>query len=159
MAIATLDPAHKAPTSASAEFLDEAALQDQQEEWADADDEGGDGGEAVTIARAEFDHSLSKGRKADERALQRNRNQGRLSRASNTFGPSHASAVKGTYTDMTTQESNPLPKPTGSVLPHLRGLPKSKEPTSQAQRPGASTSLSKQVQKRLVIMDDEEYGM
>ena len=190
IAIAALDPAKAALASAPAQHLDETGLkvrecpEEEKGEWTDADEDGGDGGEAITISRSEFDQLLSKGRKAEERAMQKEWNRSHRSRGGTAFRSSqaatgkdidtdtieqrhNASAKRGGYipphlrrhtksADTTQQEHKASAKPVGYIPPHLRGRTKSVQPsqTQQADFPG---SVSGQMQKRLVIMDDEEY--
>ena len=69
---------------------------------------------------------------------------------------------------MTGQKEAIATTPARYILPHMRGLsrPVGSEPKSQpsgqaidAKPRGKLPPLSQQMQKRLVIMDDEEYGM
>ena len=151
IAIAALEPVEEASTSAPINPLNEAALEahqrlvEQEEEWAKADTEGGDGGEAVTISQAERDQLVAKARRVDERNAQRKENRSRPGRASNNIeNPC---------------EVNASPDVAGHILPHLRWVGQSGQSAKkQEQQPHASAPLSKQMQKRLVIMDDEDYA-
>ena len=148
-----------------AELLDEAALEarqrltEEKEEWANADGEGGDGGEAVTISRLEVDRSMSKRRKADERAMQKLWNQSRSAEGGKSFGPSRESGRKNDDNRTTEQKKTTAAKPSGYIPPHLRGLSKPVQSESKSRQSSAPAPLSQQMQKRLVIMDDDEYGM
>ena len=174
IALAALDPAKKAPASLPTELLNEAALEARQHlgeaeaQWADADEEGGDGGEAVSVSQLEFDQSMSKGRKADERALKRNQNKSRQSKGYETSAARSASARGKGHGEVAAHRDTNATKPTGYVLPHMRGLPRpvESEPKSKPSDKAIGTKpngklpqLSQQMQKRLVIMDDEEYGV
>ena len=174
IAIAALDPAKKAPASVPIELLDEAALEarqgltDETAEWANADEEGGDGGEAVSISQSEFDQSMSKGRKADERALKKNQNRSRRSKGYETSAAQNVSGWEDGQDGARRQKENITTKPAGYILPHMRGISTTVESEPKPQPSGQAIDtkpknklppLSQQMQKRLVIMDDEEYGM
>lgn len=149
IAIASLEPAEEASTSAPIDPLNDAALEahqrllEQEEEWAKADTEGGDGGEAVTISQAEKDQFVAKARRVDERNAQRKENRSRPGRTSNN--------------NENPYEVDASPDVAGQILPHLRWVGQSGQSAQKKQQPHASAPLSKQMQKRLVIMDDQDY--
>ena len=174
MAISALDPAKKAPASVPVELLDEAALEarrcltDEKADWADADEEGGDGGEPVSISRSEFDQCMSKGRKADERAVRKNQNWSRPNRTHGTRAAHHVHEQDSSHKESTARKDQLPSRPAGYILPHRRGRSKptgSESPTlspnqTVSTKPkGRMARLGPQMQKRLVIMDDEEYGL
>lgn len=163
--IAALDSAKVASANAPAQHLDEISvevrerLEVEKGEWADADEDGGDGGEAISISRSEFDQLLSKGRKAEERAIQKEWNRSHRRRGGTAFKSSQAAIRKDADKDTTDQRHNASAKPVGYIPPHLRGLTKFPKSSPQMQQSEVSGPVSEQMQKRLVIMDDEEYGM
>lgn len=174
IALAALDPAKKAPASPLAELLDEAALEARQklteeyQEWADADEEGDDGGDAVKILQLEVELSLSKERKKKEKASQKNWNQSQQTTGGKTFERPTTAVKEKDYGGEMKQQEIAATKPAQQTPPHLRGLSMPVESRSKSleaeginkTKPKvALPKLSQQMQKRLVIMDDEEYGM
>ena len=141
IALAACDPTRKSSTSAPVDPSDEAAAENEERrkeeeaEWADIEAEAGDGGKGLSISDLEFDLNMGKSRQTRERP------------------------TKG--------KSAPKYAPSASPL-HPHGPPKPKKPESPHQHSGPAknnepngnvAALSQQMQKRMVIMDDEEYGM
>ncbi len=139
--LASLDPTRR--TSASVPFdPSEEAPQDESErrieeeaEWADIEAEAVDGGKGLSISDLEFDLSMAKESKARERESKGSTasKHAQSSVLSHPQGQFNSSKSRSSY-QQSTQAKSSKPKST----------PK---------------SLSQQMQKRLVIMDDEEYGM
>ena len=177
ISLAAINSATKGHNSVSDTQLDEAAmeakarLQEDKEEWANADEEGGDGGPPVSVQQAEFNQAMSKGRRADEKQLQKLWNQSRAvkggKKCGNASQPTAGSGRNYGY-DRATQQKEFAAQPAGCLPPYLRGMAKPVESESKTQhRDGAENGvpkvalppLSQQMQKRLVIIDDEEYGV
>lgn len=97
----------------------------------------------MTISQAERDQFVAKARRMDERGAQRREKQIHPGRAS--------SILEDPY------EKKALSNVAGYVLPHLRGNGESGRPTNKKQQSHSSAPLSKQMQKRLVIREDQDY--
>lgn len=183
ISLAALDSRNKPHLAPTEQALDEAAseakarIMEKNDEWEQANEEGGDGGEAVRIVSSvqlrendEFRKGMNNARKAEEKALQRAYQQDRRPRyGASTRGQNSTNKTTGEikyhdandalWQEMKSKDSQDIPREEiGSkdtnVMPHLRGR-KISSANSIGRSDVKAPALSKRLAERLIILDTD----
>lgn len=188
IAIGALDTCNVPHMPPSQQSLDEAALNararimEEYDEWDQANEEGGDGGEAVKLVSSaqfrentEFRRGIDKARKAEKKTLQqayqrdhRPSHGGEYTNNTKTTGSQkgeikYHDANKKLVQVLKSKDSRETRATVGSkgtgVLPHVRGLTMAESKTTFSNPIEASNNnaphLSKRLAERLLVLDDD----